>query len=1077
MPVCRRCGQENPAIARLCMVCGTPFAAEAARSREERKVVTVLFADLVGFTSRSERMDVEDVRGTLVPYHALLRRQIERHGGTVEKFIGDAVMALFGAPAAHEDDPERAVRAALAIREALADLHEEDPALDLHVRVGVNTGEALVALDARPAEGEGMAAGDVVNTAARLQAAAGVDGILVGEATHRATAAAIEYRTASAVQAKGKSDPVPAWEAVGVRARLGVDVRQAPRTPLVGREPQLRLLEAALDQVRRDRAPQLVTLVGVPGIGKSRLVWELLQVVDSLPELVVWRQGRSLPYGEGVTFWAVGEMVKAQAGILDNDSDDEAAAKLEATVAEIVPDEDAAWLLRHLRPLVGLGGPETPGGGIGEAYAAWRRFFESLAERGPAVLVFEDLHWADDDLLEFVDDLVEWAADVPLLVLGTARPELLERRSDWGGGKPNSLVVSLAALSDADTARVIAGVLSQAVIPAETQSALLRLADGNPLYAEEYVRMLVDRGMLVRDGGGWRLVPGADLPLPDSIGAIIAARLDVLAANEKTLLQDASVLGKVFWPGALGNPAPDVLHALERKQFVRRERRSSVAGEQEYAFRHALIRDIAYNQIPRPRRSDLHRGAAAWIERLAAERPDDHAEMLVHHYTSALDYARAAGRDTSDLERLARTALRAAGDRARSLNALGAAARYYDAAAAMWPRDDPACGRVLLLGAELRTGPFGATTPYLTEALELLAAAGDVEGLARAHALIGWTRWNEADTAAADAEFETALHLLEGRPPSAIQCDVLEQQARRRMMAERNDEALGLASRAAAIAEELGLVEQGIECRITVGTTLAAAGDPAGIPALEAELDASRREGYAGGIVRTLKNVASHLFEAGEVEQASALWSQGEAEAARFGDRFNIGWFTVESAIGRWAQGRDTAVRAVVEQFLDELGGKSHYMECAAHELLASLHLEAGEIDAALAEAERAATFGRRAGEPQVLMPALTVHMLALAASGRTADAGAVAGELLEHMSSAHRGPWLVQAAAGMRALGRGPEMAEAVARRRDLGLWGRAALPLARGEQAAARSVLEAAGAHGIAAYCSEPGLAAGTG
>jgi class 3 adenylate cyclase len=297
MPVCAECGQENPEGARFCNACAAPLAAEHATAREERKVVTVFFADLVGFTGRAEQLDPEDVRAMLSPYYGRLRSEIERFGGTVEKFIGDAVMAVFGAPVAHEDDPELAVRASLAVREAIVELNEADPALDLHVRIAVNTGEAVVALGARPSEGEGMVAGDVVNTAARLQAAAPVDGILVGETTYRATERAIEYGEAEAVGAKGKSEPIPVWEALAARARYGVDVQQSGGAALVGRREELDMLSNALGRARRERTPQLLTLVGVPGIGKSRLVWELAQAVDADPDLIVWRQGRSLPYG------------------------------------------------------------------------------------------------------------------------------------------------------------------------------------------------------------------------------------------------------------------------------------------------------------------------------------------------------------------------------------------------------------------------------------------------------------------------------------------------------------------------------------------------------------------------------------------------------------------------------------------------------------------------------------------------------------------------------------------------------------------------------------------------------------
>ena len=430
--------------------------------RRERKVVTVLFADLVGFTSRAESLDPEDVDAILRPYHEQLRSELERHGGTVEKFIGDAVMAVFGAPAAHEDDPERAVRAALAIRDAMS----EDGRLK--VRIAVTTGEALVTLGAHPSEGEGMAAGDVVNTAARLQNAAPVNGILVDETTYRATRDVIGYTEAEPVTAKGKAEPVPVWEAKEARSRFGVDVVQAG-APLVGRRRELDLLTDALARAREERSPQLVTLVGVPGIGKSRLVYELSQVVDAEPELIHWRQGRSLPYGEGVTYWALAEMAKAHAGILETDPPEEAERKLAEAVGGLEA-EGAARMLESLRPLVGLGGDGEPGGDRAGRFAAWRQFFEAIAEQRPTVLVFEDLHWADDDLLDFVDHLVDWGSGVPLLVACTARPELLERRPGWGGGKPNALTLSISPLSDDDTARLLSGLLERSVMPAETQA-------------------------------------------------------------------------------------------------------------------------------------------------------------------------------------------------------------------------------------------------------------------------------------------------------------------------------------------------------------------------------------------------------------------------------------------------------------------------------------------------------------------------------------------------------------------------------------------------------------------------------
>src|SRR5919204_5630918 len=559
MLTCPSCGQKNPDGFRLCGMCGAALAPEPAQAREERKVVTVVFVDLVGFTARAEMLDPEDVQALLSPYHAQLRSELERHGGTVEKFIGDAVMALFGAPVVHEDDPERAVRAAIAIRDWVREQGE-----DLQVRIAVNTGEALVRLGAATGEGEGMASGDVVNTAARLQAAAPVNGILVGETTQRATMHAIEYRQREPVTAKGKAKPVPVWEPLQPRARLGVDLLREVKTPLIGRERDLALLEDALARARQQHSLQLVALVGEPGIGKSRLVFELMQVVEAEPELIRWRQGRSLPYGEGVSFWALAEMVKAEAGILESDSPAEVEEKLHAAVEAAMAEEpEAPWVENHLRILVGIGeeaelGPERQK----EAFAAWRRFLEALARERPLVLVFEDLHAADDSLLDFVDHLVDWASGVPILVLATTRPELLERRRDWGGGKPNATTLTVAPLSDEETHRLIVALLEQPLLTAEVQSDLLARAGGNPLYAEQYVRMLAESGS-----------PEA-IFLPETVQGIIAARLDLLSGDEKRLVQNASVVGKVFWNGAAAAIDGDdplaieeQLHTLERKEF------------------------------------------------------------------------------------------------------------------------------------------------------------------------------------------------------------------------------------------------------------------------------------------------------------------------------------------------------------------------------------------------------------------------------------------------------------------------------------------------------------------------------
>ena len=609
----------------------------------ERKIVSVLFVDLVGFTAQSEAADPEDVDALLRGYHRDVRREIERFGGTVEKFIGDAVVAVFGAPVTHEDDAERAVRAALRIVEAT----------DLDVRLAVNTGEVLVNLERDPAQGEGMVAGDVVNTTSRLQNAAPVRGILVGEATHRATERTIDYEELPAVELKGKSEPVPVWRALQARSRFGVDAEAPAAAPFVGRQREFELLERLFERSVDETGVQLVTVAGEPGAGKTRLVSELRRWVDDRPELVTWRQGRCLPYGDGIAYWALGEVVKAQAGILESDAPDQAAARLDGMLAEM---PEAAWLRARLAPLVGLG-TRGEGGDRDESFAAWRSFLEELAVRTPLVLVFEDLHWADGSMLEFIDHLAEWSSGVPIFCVCTTRPELFEKHPEWGGGKRNATTVSLSPLSDVDTARLIAELLERSVLPAPTQVMLLERAGGNPLFAEEFVRMLRDRGV-------------EDADVPGSVQALIAARLDTLDPERKRLIQDASVIGKVFWAGAVAQlGALDVdgvrsaLHELTRKELVKPARLSSVGGEQEYVFWHALVRDVAYGQIPRAERVERHVAAARWIETATGARAADHAEILAHHYLTALELAEVTG--TSDPRDAAKRGDRSPPDRKR----------------------------------------------------------------------------------------------------------------------------------------------------------------------------------------------------------------------------------------------------------------------------------------------------------------------------------------------------------------------------------------------------------------------------
>jgi class 3 adenylate cyclase/tetratricopeptide (TPR) repeat protein len=941
--------------------------------REERKVVTVLFADLVGFTSKAEQLDPEEVRAVLQPYHAHLRSELERFGGTVEKFIGDAVMALFGAPVAHEDDPERAVRAAIAIRDWAL---EDEGGLEL--RIAVNTGEALVALEAHPAAGEAMASGDVVNTAARLQAAAPVNGVLVGETTYRATRHVVEYREAEPVLAKGKAEPIAVWEALAPRARVAVELGGPGTGELVGRRRELETLVSALERTRQERSPQLVTLVGVPGIGKSRLVLELFRAVEVDPDLIYWRQGRSLPYGEGVTYWALSEMVKAQAGILETDSADEAARKLREAAGD-------PWVESHLRPLAGLGaGAEASGERRGEAFAAWRRFFETLAEERPLVLVFEDLHWADDGLLDFVDHLVDWATGVPLLVVCTSRPELFERRPGWGGGKPNAVTLSLSPLSDEETARLLAALLERSVLPAETQSALLERAGGNPLYAEQYARLLRERDT------------SEELPLPETVQGIVAARLDGLAAEEKSLLQDASVIGKVFWLGALssmdGSPRwtlEERLHSLERKEFVRRERRSSVASENEYAFRHVLVRDVAYGQITRAGRAEKHRLAADWIESLG--RAEDHAEMLAHHYLSALELTRVVGAPTGELGDRARVALREAGDRALALNAFSAAERYFREALALWPPDDP--DRALLLYRIGRSMSLGSDRggPELEEALPDL----DPEHAAMAEVMLGELAWRRGNRADLLTRLDRAVALVAETAPSPAQTFVLANVSRFLMLNGQDADAIRVGREALAMAEQLGLEDLRAHALNNIGVARTHLGDNGGLADLERSIEIGNAIS-SSDVPRSYINLASVMAEEGDVRRAYELHLEGLRVARQIGNGGAIRWLTAELSIDAYWLGDWTEALRLADAFVAVSdAGLRHYMEAGARWVRACISIGRDDIPKALEEMEAALEIARGAEDPQVLLPTLAARSVVLVAAGRKAEAHAHVDEFV----------------------------------------------------------------------------------
>ena len=1035
MAICSVCGEENPDRARFCSSCGTALVAEPAPARrEERKFVSVLFCDLVGFTARSDNVDPEDVRATLRPYHASLRKDLERYGGTVEKFIGDAVMAVFGAPVAHEDDAERAVRAALRIIDSIEELNAQHPGFDLSVRIGVNTGEAVVAIDARPQEGEGMVTGDVVNTAARLEAAAPVGGIVVGEVTYRATKDLISYEPLDPVTAKGKAQPIQIWRALEARSRYGIDVEQGTRTPFVGRANEFALLTQTFARAVDEPSVQLVTITGEPGVGKTRLLWEFRAHVDDRPELIYWRQGRSLPYGEGVTYWALGEMVKAQAGVLETDSPEEALAKLDTALAAVTRDEaDRDWLRGRLAPLVGVEVREGQQDDRDEAFAAWLRFIESIAVRGPLVLVFEDLHWADGPLVEFVEHLVEWSSGVPLFVVCSARPELYERHPGWGGGKRNSTTVALAPLSEADTARLLSALLEQAVLPAELQAELLERAGGNPLYAEEFVRMLLDRGLLERHGASLRLLPGAEgMPLPESVHALIGARLDTLPAARKSLVLDASVVGKVFWSGALEamggvdeRTVREGLHDLARKEFVRTVRTTSVQDQGEYSFWHALVRDVAYGQIPRAERAAKHLAVAGWIERTVGERVADQAEFLAYHYERALDLTMAAGRDPGEeLRGKASWALQMAAERAMRLD-MAKAAEFYGRAETLLGPDDPE--RPLLHVRTLAAGVFLGQTPE-SEMVSAYEAAIDHhrvrgEALRAGGMLREFSGYLKAvgRTERSERLGAEAIELLEPLGPTPELVAAYSNRAGNAMMTGRFEEWKTWTDATLALCDEMDLPEQRMRGLQFRGIYRVMSGDPGGRADLQEALRIGLDLGFGRVTALAYTNLADWTSGLDGPAAGLAIYEEGMRFAERRGIVAEQMWMRAETTwrlfdAGEW----DEVIRAS-EEIRRWYGPRGHAQPLVIAGISeARVRALRGELDRAGELMQELLPSAREIRDVQTYRPALAVAALIALERGRRDETTSLLEELGEELDQATHGRayGLLEAILLARALG-----------------------------------------------------------
>jgi class 3 adenylate cyclase len=762
---CPSCGAETRTGAQFCAACGHRLD-RAGATEEERKLVTVLFADLTGSTALGERLDPERLRALLSDYFAAMSSVIESWGGVVEKFIGDAVMSVFGIPTSHEDDPERALRAALEMQARLA---EQDAAISerhgvhLAMRIGVNSGEVI----AGRGDDQFMVTGDAVNVAARLQQTAEPGEVVAGERTYLTTRGAFVFEPLEDKALKGKLLPVPAWRVIGTADLARPRGIPGMSTRLVGRERELALLETLYRRSVEEVHPALVTILGQAGIGKTRLTEEFLARAASGPDPPAVYRGRCLPYGEGITYWALREILWGAAGILLGDTGDVAAVKLEKLVTAVfdeagVEAAEPDRVLFALATTAGIALPENPldqmsPESIGEELGlAWPRFLSAVAARCPMLVVIDDLHRAEPPLLDMIEHLVS-RSNGPAFLVATARPELAEVRPGWSA-RPGMSQISLEPLPDSQTEQLLEELLPQVGIV--LRQRILTAAEGNPLFAEEIVAHLVDEGVLTRTPDGLvEVAPDAPLTIPDSVRALLAARVDALPASEKRTLQDASVIGRVFWATTLESMRADqvrpALRALEVKALVVTRPTSSLPGQTELAFRHGLVREVAYESIPKARRAAAHAAVGRWIEELAGNRREEYVELIAYHYASAArpeDSELAWPSDTARRDEIRTKAIAAlieAGHAATIRFAIDQALGFGDRALALARVD-----RERLPGLELKAQAAHAGVradeawSYYLEALEAAERVGD-RGAAqrlRANATLLWSRYAGAFT-------------------------------------------------------------------------------------------------------------------------------------------------------------------------------------------------------------------------------------------------------------------------------------------------------------------------------------------
>ncbi len=931
---CRTCGAANDPGDRFCGECGSGLGSAApAPTREEpaipvaeRRLVSILFADLVGFTTLSESRDPEEVRELLSRYFDTARGLIERYGGTVEKFIGDAVMAVWGAPVAQEDDAERAVRAGLDLVATVAALGEEVGATGLGLRAGVATGEAAVTIGA---QGQGMVAGDLVNTASRVQSAAHPGAVFVTEATRHATEVSIAYEDAGEHDLKGKTEAVTLSRALRVIALRGGELRSAGlESPFVGRDREFRLLKDLFHASAEDGRAHLLSVSGIGGIGKSRLTWEFFKYIDGLAADVWWHRGRCIPYGEGVTYWALAEMVRMRARIAEEEEPASALDKLLTVLDDVVPHEaDRRFVEPRLAHLLGLEDLSIPS--KEDLFAGWRLFFERLAERWPVLLIFEDLQWADESLLDFIEYLLEWSRSHPLFVVTLARPELLERRPTWGASRHGSTSLSLEPLDDEAMEQMLRGMVPG--LPDELRKRILERAEGVPLYAVETVRMLLDRGLLRREGDQFEPAgPIDELAVPETLHALIASRLDGLPPEERALLQDASVLGKTFTlagiatlSGRTEDELDPVLSSLIRKELLglQTDPRSPERGQ--YGFLQSLIQRVAYETLSRRDRKARHLAAADYLGTSWSADPDEIVEVLAAHLMEAYRLG-PEDEDASEIRGRARDTLARAGRRASSLSALSLARSYFAQAADLC--DDLVEGAGYLEQAGVAT----LASTLASEALELFERArslferaGSTHEAARVAARIGEVLWMEDRGDEAAERMSRALAILAEDPPDHDLALLHAMLGKVLFFLGDRESSLREADAALDIAEALWLPDVLSDALNTKGL-IADVSDrhEEALALLKQALDLALENDVGVAALRAYNNLSYAMAERDQFDAARGYQEAGLALAERLGIRGNLMFLRAHLAFSMWVSGEWDALEELGEAL--EAGEEAH---------------------------------------------------------------------------------------------------------------------------------------------------------